>query len=501
MVGNAVRISTRIGAGVVALAAGAAIIGAAAILPAPESSAAGQASGLEVVPASVDQQRVCPGPLLRFGDLSGQNATTITSVGSQVVGASPGSSQAPLVDVDVSQATGGAASTLVTAPPAPVDQALSAAQAQTVAEPDLRGLAVSDCRESSAGSWLLGGATDTGRTTLLLLANPSAVPSTAEVRLFTGDGEVTAPGLTDLIIPPASQRVFSLAGFAPGAAALAVRVDSSGGLVVPTLQQSIVRGLEAGGVELTASTEGPSETQIIPGVRITTAAAAAERMNIGGSVDVGTVVRVFVPGAEDADITVGATSDTVGVDGVVIDAHAHGGSVVDIPVDGLGDGTYSVTVQANVPVVAAVRAATVAAPDPDAEIDESSDASFEIVGGDGDVTFTPGQRIDIAWFVASPKLPDVVTFATAGAPSPRLTMTAGSGKAATLELSAPGQETRTIEVAAGSTVSVDLVQRAPYVLSGASDIVAAVTYAGDGELAATAVRPANPLASAITVYR
>lgn len=502
MASKALRVGTRIGAGVLAVAAAGAIIGATALLPAPESAtAAGETAGLVVVPAAINQQRVCPGPLLRFGDLSGENATSITSLGTPTMAISAGGVQSPLADVDVSASTDGATSSLITGPPATDTDVLTAAQSQFAAEPDLRGLAVAECRESSAGSWLLAGATDTGRTTLLLLANPSAVPSNATVRLFTGEGEIDAPGLSDLIIPAASQRVLSLAGFAPGAAALAIRVDSTGGLVVPTVQSSVVRGLEPGGIEFTGETAEAAETQLIPGVRVTTAAAAAERAQIGGSADAETVVRVMVPGSEDAELTVGAASDTPGVEGVVLDAEVHAGEVVDLPLGGLGDGTYTLTVQSSVPVLAAARVATVAAPDPDAEIPDASDESFEIIGDATDVTFTPGQRIDLAWFVSAPRLPDTASFTTTGGPGPRLTVTGASGRSSTLVLSAPGRDAQTIEVPAGSTVSVDLAGLTSYSVTGAEGVVAAVSYAGEGELAATVVRAANPLASAITVYR
>ncbi|BDI21677.1 DUF5719 family protein [Herbiconiux sp. L3-i23] len=501
MAHKALHIGGRVLAGLASIAAAGAIVGAAVLMPAPSDAAPADVSGLAVTPQPIDQQRVCAGPLLRLGDANGQGATTVTSFGAPSVIASSGATSAALDDIDVVVADGGSSSSVITAPPLAADAApLAAVQAQLAAEADQSGLAVASCDESAAVSWLVAGATDTGRTTLLLLENPSGVESIVDVALFGTEGRVDAPGLTDLVVPPASQRVLSLAGFAPGAAALAVQVESRGGLIVPTLQQSIVRGLEPGGVELTGATGAPSETQVVPGVRITTAQAAAERSQLGGSTDVATAVRVYVPGDEDAEISIGASSDTPGVAGVTVDATATAGSVVDIPVVGLGDGTYTVTVQSSVPVVAAVRAATVAAPDPNAPVLDA-DVSFEIVGDAGDVDVVAGQRIDFAWFVSAPTLDGTVSFATADAPAPRLTLTAAAGAAADVVLTDEQGERRELSVSAGSTASVDLTGARVYRLDGATGLTGAVSYAADGQLSATVLRPVNPLASTITVYR
>lgn len=502
MVNRAVRVAARVGTGIGAVAVAAVLVAAAVAVPTADLASAGQRSGLDVTPQAVDQQRSCPGPLLRLGDLNGQNATSVTSFGTAGLTASSGAVASPLADLDVIAADGGGASQLITAPAAPEGGApLAAVQAQNADEPDQAGLAVASCEESSAVAWVVAGATDTGRTSLLLLANPSRVESSVDVSLFGVEGPIDAPGLTGLSVPANSQRVLSLAGFAPSASALTARVESRGGLIVPTLQQSTVRGLEPGGVELTGATQEPADIQVIPGVRVTTAAAAAERSQIAGSTDVATAVRVLVPGSEDADVTIGASSDTPGVPGVTVEAKARAGAVVDIPVDGLGDGTYTVTVQASAPIVASVRAATVAAPDPNAVAADQEDFSFEVLGDAADVTAIAGQRIDFAWFVAAPVLGDVASFAVASEPSPRLTVTSVAGTPADLVLTDEQGGRSELALAAGSTASVDLRAGGVYRLEGAAGVSASVSYAADGRLAAAAVRPANPLAGVITVYR
>lgn len=501
MAGKDFQVGARVAAGVSCVVAAAALVAAAVIaVPGPTNAATDATGGLLVTPQAIEQQRTCPGPLLLVGAASGQDATTLTSVGSPALTMSPEATSQPLDDVDVVTSDSGATSTLVSAPPAADGGVLAVAQAQVASEADLSGLAVVNCSESAAVTWLVGGATDTGRTTLLVLTNSSEVDATADVELYTGDGRVEALGLTDVTVPPLSQRVLSIAGFAPGAPSIVVKVESSGGLVAATLQQSIVRGLEPGGTEFIGATAEPAETQVIPGVRITTADAVAERAQVGGSLDVATALRVFVPGAEDAEVMVGVVADTSDVEGTTMSETVPAGEVLDIPIEGLADGTYTVTIESSFPVVAAVRASTVAPPDPNAPISDL-ETSFEFVDEASDITIVAGQRIDLAWFVAAEPLDESVTFATADAPSPRLTLTSPTGPDAEVTITAANGETLSRTVSAGSTTSFDLASATLYTITGAEGMVASTSYTADGQLAAFPVRAANPLSGAITVYR
>lgn len=492
------RVGGRLLGGLLTVAAGAALVWGAVALPDADAVGSEGSAGLVVDPVAVGQQRVCPGPLMRLGDQNGQNATALSSFGSPSTVTSDGTIASALQTVDVTSTGGANASTVQ----APADAALlAAAQSQVATEPDQTGLAVASCTESVASSWLVGGATDTGRTTLLLLANPSGVESIVDVTLYNDTGLVQAPGLTDLVVAPGSQRVLSLAGFAPGASAVAARVESRGGLVVPTLQSSVVRGLEPGGTDFISATQPPATDQLIPGLRVTTAALAAARARVGGSTDTATALRVFVPGDADASVSIGVTGDAAGAVGNTYDAEVKAGTVKDIPLTGLGDGTYTVSVQSDVPVATSARAAAVAAPIPGSEAAEQQ-ISYEVIdGGALDASVVAGQRIDLAWFVAAPQLGEQVAFAVADAPGPRLTVTAASGAPAALRLIGQDGSERTLDVAAGSTASLDLSARQVFRVEGASGTVAAVSYAGDGELAAAPLRPASALASPVTIFR
>src|SRR5690606_24575777 len=103
----------------------------------------------------------------------------------------------------------GAGPELLRVPPAPGAQ-VAGAQTQDVDAPDFRGLTAASCAEPTGSTWLVGGATTVGRSTVVLLVNPSDVPSQVTLRIFGEDGSVSAPGMTGIAVPAGGQRVVSL---------------------------------------------------------------------------------------------------------------------------------------------------------------------------------------------------------------------------------------------------------------------------------------------------
>jgi len=269
------RPAGRILGGVLGIAGAAALVLAAIALP---PASASDAVGVSVSPVPVDQQRSCAGPAVRLGGGADGSATAITAFGRpDFTAGTPtalGAGIIALANIDVPSSESGATPVSLAAPSAGApDALLAAAQTETVATADVAGLAAAACVEGASTSWLLAGATDTGRSTMLLLTNESAVSATVDLALYTGEGPVAAPGLTSIAVPPAAQRTISLAGYAPGQAQLAVGVSSRGGLISAALQQSIVRGLEPGGLDLVGATAPAASELTIPGLRITTAVA------------------------------------------------------------------------------------------------------------------------------------------------------------------------------------------------------------------------------------
>ncbi len=381
---RAAIVGARLVAGLAGLAVAAAAIAAAGLVPLP-SIAAAPASTL-VTPVATAQQLVCPGGFLRLASESGEGATTASSLGSAAVttAATRGAVDvSPLPDSEAGTGGTGRAPQLLSTPPDEAEPGtpvlISGAQAQSVASAEFVGLAATSCTLASGDAWLSGGSTAVGRTTLITLSNPSEVAASVSLQIFGEKGPVVAPGMSGIVVAAQSQRVLSLAGFAPGLASPVVHVESRGGRVVATLQQTVVRGLEAGGADIIAPGSAPGLTNVIPGVVIAGSSALGSRLAGEGYEDLETALRLFVPGTASAVAQVTVMPENGAATGMSFEITAEAGRVTDFPLDDLADGSYAITVRTTVPVTVAARTST---------------------SGSG----SAAARTDFAWFSTAPEL-------------------------------------------------------------------------------------------------
>src|SRR5690606_26977998 len=238
------------------------------------------------------------------------------------------------------------------------DAALAAAQAQELdGQGGLRGLAVAGCSEPTSSAWLVGGATTVGRTTLLLLANPTAVEAEVEVTMWGESGPVSAPGMKGIAVPANGQRVLALSGFAPGLASLMVHVEARGGQVVAALQTSVTRVLDPGGVDLVSAGAAPSRQLVIPAVRIADAEGVGSSLGLEGYEDLEAIVRVGNPGDDEAEVEVEVTPTAEGGAATSFHLHVLPGQVIDTALatalelgeEPFADGSYTVALRSDVP--------------------------------------------------------------------------------------------------------------------------------------------------------
>jgi len=428
-----------------------------------------------VTPVPTVQQRVCPGPLLRLGDDAGQGASTATSVGNAAVSFASIPAGAESADLAATDDTAGVAPLQLTLPPATagstVDPKLAGSQTQNITTGDLVGLSAGECAEASGDTWLVGGATDVGRTTIITLSNPTPVNATVALSIFGEAGQVDSSGAEGIVVPPGTQRILSLAAFAPGILSPVVRVESRGGQVVANLQQSIVRTLAPGGVEIVGATAPPAMRTLIPGLVVTSADGVEGVLSEPGFADIETVVRLLAPGDDDATATVTVTPENDSVEATTFDIDLPAGEVSEVPVAGLVNGTYSVAVESDVPVVAGARVSTV----------------------------TATGAADFAWLGSSSPLGDPALVRVAAGPSPRLHLAnpTDTNVSVTVESGAGGRE---VTVPAGGSVSTTVTAGSNAAI-GASGLIGAVTYSGPGRLAALGLTTPGPGATDITVYR
>ena len=453
---------------------------------------------LTVDPLPAAEQRLCPGPALRLGGTSGEQATIATSAGRPVVVSEANPGEVERAALDSTDNVLGVAPDRLTLPPqtagSTAEAQLAGSQSETVTAGTFTGFAAADCIEATSEAWLSAGSTTVGRTSLIAISNPSSVGATVDLTIWGTAGEVAAPGTTGLIIPPGAQRVYPLAGFAPGLESTVVRVQSRGGPIVATLHESIVRTLAAGGVDIAGPSAPPATLSTIPGIVVSGADAVTAAGATAGFDDIGTVIRLLSAGADVASAVVTITratavdapaipapappdttapdADTPGAGDTIFTVSLEPGMVQDLRVPGLSDGTYTVSVVATAPITASARVSTVSA--------------------EGDA--------DLAWVASAQSLDDTSLVAVAPGPGPILTLANPTQE--TITVTVGGETTpQTIGVEPAASVSLSVAAGARLELTGARGLVAAVSYSGPGALASFPVSVPAASSTAVRVYR
>ncbi|MHA7987240.1 DUF5719 family protein [Rathayibacter sp. CAU 1779] len=436
-----------------------------------------------VTPVPADQERVCPGPLLDQDDAS--NASSLSSVGSPTVVTRATTSVAQR-DLDTpSVQGGGSAPRLIStqAGDAGGRPLIAGGQSQKASESDIAGFAAAACGEATSDSWLVAGATTLGSTSLVLLSNPTAVQATVDLTVYTEAGREEAPGARGLVVRANSQLVVPLAGIVPNVQASVVHVQATGGRVYPSLQQSSVQGLSPQGVELVGPTAEPAQQSVIPGMTV------ANIARVSGGADGAAAqlpsVRLLAPGTEAVHVTVTATSETTA--GVVDTSHItlQGGTVREVPFSHLIDGSYTVRVSADGPVVAAARTVDAVAP---ATGDESATAQAEAA------------TQDFAWFVASAPLQQRALLAVPTGKSPTLHLFNDGKSSVSVTITGKSGSPQHVSVAGGKGVAVPVSARGTYELDGTAGLWASVSLTADGASSSFALNPPGPMAQPIDVY-
>jgi hypothetical protein len=155
------------------------------------------------------------------------------------------------------------------------------------------------------------------------------------------------------------------------------------------VQQSVLRGLVPGGVELLTPTAAPAAGQVVPGVAIQDAATARSIRGQAGYAAASPALQVLVPGTSDAvlDVSVFGADGEVAVDGGgVITVPA--GALSTVPLESLPAGNYTVAVTADVPVSAAVRLSR--GTGPGKPVDGGNAVAAARIGSDSSVVFADG---------------------------------------------------------------------------------------------------------------
>lgn len=461
----------------------------AALILVPMPSYSGQPPATTVNPTPSDQRRVCAGPLVQT-IAQGSDATTFLSNGTPEVVTDSPDSRVMTVDLDAvdNEAPSSLGTPSVITVPASKDAEVQPLLAGTVYQlatsEDLAGLATAACAEPGNDMWLVGGATDVGRTTLMMLSNPTTVTATVTFEVYGEAGYVESTDKSGVIVEPGQQRIISLAGYAPDVTAPVVRVISKGGQVLATMQHSVTRTLQPAGVEFVNPGAMPNTTQIMTGVYLS-GHAEHDDVEYGAiSSDLEPAVRVLVPGVDEAKITLQVISSTG--ESVEIESKLAGQHTIQLPFVDIEDGTYTVIVSADKPILAGVR--TIA--DGIAPAEPVSEGT----------TPAPSSGGDFAWFSAGSALNDQILMPIPAGTAPTVSFYNPTRKDAKVTISTSGAKDIVLEVAAGGMVTSPLTADKNYTAEGTGGLIGGLTFAGAGVTSAISLNPASQLGSAITVY-
>ena len=254
----------------------------------------------------------------------------------------------------------------------------SALRSYQAKDGDLAGLATGTC-QAPASTWRFTGLqTSTGSTSVMNLANPTHTTAQVSLRLRGPEGLIDTPTLQSIVLAPGESRALVLGGYAQDMDSVSAEVTSLGGKITASVQQAALRGLTPSGVDLVAANASASNTQVIPGVWID------EKSNSDAlSKDDGTLVpqlHVSATGSSGAgykvkvlgkDGEVAASFD----DNLAVSSNATGVQSLKQ----LASGYYTIVVESDAPVTAAVR--MVRGSDPKDSSDTAWAASSNVLAG------------------------------------------------------------------------------------------------------------------------
>jgi hypothetical protein len=346
---------------------------------------------------------------------------------------------------------------------------MGAVSRQSFATDVLRGLATAACLPAQFETWIAAGSAETGRQAVLSLANPGDVPATVDVTVYGRSGAISAPSARGILLPPGTRRVFPLTGFAPDEFSPVIHVQSQGSAVASALHTSVTRGLDADGVAIATGQFEAATNIIVPGVFVDGSDEAFERRQEPGFSDLSPSLRLLSP---FEDTTAQVTVLRPGQPPVVSEARLRAGRVVDIALDVVGSGLFSVMVSADAPLVGGAR-----------------------------VSVVTDTATDLSWVSAHPVLDEPTYMALPFGPEATLSVVAVEGDAeVTISRLSPDARRviaqSTVRVAAGQTANrVVGVAGGAYLIETTAPIVATavvVLSAGIGHVATAPTPPDIP---------
>jgi hypothetical protein len=203
-----------------------------------------------------------------------------------------------------------------------------------------RGYASYACQPPSSSQWLIGGSSEAGRISVLVISNAEATPATVDIDLWTEDGRSAARSLSGIEIPAHSREQLSLALVDPGRTMYALHVNATSGQVTSAIFDRGQKALSSLGVDVVSTTGGPLASSIVGVIPDGSTSAVLGLLSPGTA----TSARISLITSDGIYALAGAEHMTLDADKLTL---------VRIPDDALA-GDVAVLVQADTPVMAGV---------------------------------------------------------------------------------------------------------------------------------------------------
>lgn len=243
---------------------------------------------------------------------------------------------------------------------------------------DMRGLASATCVSGQVDSYLIGSQMSVGTSNDLVLVNLSSAPTTVQLEALGSSGFLEASSVENIVVDARAVKRVSLDGAIDGDERLALHISAPTGAVAAFVQETALDGAKPAGVSW-ISPAASSKNLVIPAVSIPSDSVDFPRVRIANFEDKPATVSLVLRSHEGEN----AREELSDIE---ISAH----SVLDIPLDGIDGGVYSVVISSGIPVSAGVELAYRQSEDALREIAWASalTPAYEAMAAIGDVTAT-----------------------------------------------------------------------------------------------------------------
>lgn len=310
---------------------------------------------------------------------------------------------------------------------------------------DLRGIANNPCRWAASAAWFVGGSVKIGEASRLFLVNPSPNPMLIHISQYTEKGKQELGSGSNINLAPHAAKTVSLDGILADGERSALHVYSDSGFFAASLQTNSLTGYTPRGIDfLDAGVSG--KDLVIPGLHLPAGDSltaeipdAAARGEESSLVAAGVKASLRIVNTEEKTQEVriftidrsGKRAPLAGSEQVQVAGQA----VLDLNLDGLKPGDYTLQLESGAAIAAGVQLA------------------YETENG-----------TDIAWLAAQPELKNsAVAFALGTGRLIMTPATAGSTSVQWEAFDANGKSLAKNELTISGTSGIDLPDKTTYV--------------------------------------